>query len=133
MNLVLKGAPLSNHDSMTSSLNLDASVIQNVLQNKIIPMARDRVHITLLFSMVTYFVHFCATFNMVELIICYFKSLFVIKDPNFHRKPNLALKHLIARAIILDRLNFWLNMDQIVGFDPSHDLKVYTHNIQRSD
>lgn len=36
---------------------------------------------------------------MVELLFHYIKSLTIIKDPNFHTKPNLALGHIITLII----------------------------------
>lgn len=33
---------------------------------------------------------------MVNLLICYIDSLFIAMDPNYHKKPTLALGHLIS-------------------------------------
>lgn len=46
--------------------------------------------------MVTYFLHSETKFNVVDLLIRYIERIYIAHDPNYHRKANLALGHLIA-------------------------------------
>lgn len=72
------------------------------------------------FSTITYFVLSRATFNVAKLLIHYFGSFSVIRDPNFLRKPNLALGHLIAFI-----LEVKYNISYSVALD--HTLTLFTN------
>ncbi|PKU63489.1 hypothetical protein MA16_Dca019298 [Dendrobium catenatum] len=84
------------HVGETSSLVKDARTIQHVLCTSIIPKAEDRVHITPMLSLTTFFIMAWREFNATDLIIQYIDHLTTIWDPGHRRKPNLALGHLIA-------------------------------------
>lgn len=96
MNLILRCIAKPSHISTISFLIFDVRVIQHLMRNNIIPKLRDWVHIALLILNVIYFVTSSTYFNLVDPLICYIDSLSNIKYPNFLRKPNLALDHLIT-------------------------------------
>lgn len=85
MNLVLTGAYLPFHNSKTDTFILDVCVIQYVLRNNVIPKVGDKVHITLLLSVVTYFFLFHTQFDFADLLLHHIASLSIIWDPNFNR------------------------------------------------
>ncbi|PKU75898.1 hypothetical protein MA16_Dca005945 [Dendrobium catenatum] len=84
------------HVGETSSLVKDSRIIQHVLRTSIIPKAGDRVHITPLLSLTTFFIMAQREFNATDLIFRYIDHLKTIRDPGHRRKPNLTLGHLIA-------------------------------------
>lgn len=94
MNIILRGFQPSYHDSKVSTLVLNTCIIQHVLRNNIISKAGDRVHITILLFIVEYFFMINTYFNVENILIWYNKKLTIIRDPNFHRNPNLSLEHL---------------------------------------
>lgn len=67
-----------------------------MLKNNFISNVRDRIHVTPLIYVVTYFVLFYTQFNVVDILIQCIESLTNIRNLNFHKKPNLALSHLIT-------------------------------------
>lgn len=72
-------------------------VIQHMFsRNNIIPKDGDRVHVTPLQFAITYFSLSNTQLNVTDLLIQYIVILMIVRDLNFHRKPNLALGHLIA-------------------------------------
>ncbi|PKU71957.1 hypothetical protein MA16_Dca007321 [Dendrobium catenatum] len=84
------------HVGETSSLVKDARTIQHVLRTSIIPKTRDRIHITPLLSLTTFFIMARREFNAIDLLFRYIDHLTTIRDLGHRRKPNLALGHLIA-------------------------------------
>ncbi|KAL0927639.1 hypothetical protein M5K25_001832 [Dendrobium thyrsiflorum] len=94
-NQFLRNTPAPFHVSVTSSLGKDARIIQHVLQSSIIPKAGDRIHITPLLSLTTFYIMACREFNASDLFIRYIENLTTIRNPGHHRKPNLALGHII--------------------------------------
>lgn len=74
-------------------------VIQHMLRNIIILKAMDQVNITFIIFMITYFILMNTQFNVSHLLICSIKSFIIVRDPNFIKKPILALGHLIAYAL----------------------------------
>lgn len=69
---------------------------QHVLRNNVIPKARDQVHIIPLLSIVTYFAMASTHFNVVNVLIDYITNFIIVRDLDYHRKPNLALGHFFA-------------------------------------
>ncbi|PKU76036.1 hypothetical protein MA16_Dca021147 [Dendrobium catenatum] len=68
----------------------------HILRTSIIPKAGDRIHITPLLSLTTFYIMTNREFNTADLIFRYIDHLTTIRDPGHKRKPNLALGHLIA-------------------------------------
>ncbi|KAL0918971.1 hypothetical protein M5K25_011025 [Dendrobium thyrsiflorum] len=87
------------HVGVTSSLGKDARTIQHVLRSSVIPKAGDRIHITPLLSLTTFYIMANREFNASDLIICYIEHLTTIRDAGHRRKPNLALGHIISYAL----------------------------------
>ncbi|PKU82587.1 hypothetical protein MA16_Dca017520 [Dendrobium catenatum] len=87
------------HVGETSSLVKDARTIQHVLRTFIIPKAGDRIHITPLLSLTTFYIMAHREFNNADLIFGYIDLLTTIRDPGHKRKPNLALRHIIAYVL----------------------------------
>ncbi|PKU87404.1 hypothetical protein MA16_Dca008500 [Dendrobium catenatum] len=83
----------------TSSLLKDARTIQHVLRTSIILKARDRVHITPILSLTTFYILAHRKFNATYLIFHYIEHLITIRDPGHKRKPNLALGLLISYVL----------------------------------
>ncbi|KAL0918970.1 hypothetical protein M5K25_011024 [Dendrobium thyrsiflorum] len=98
-NQFLRNTAAPFHDCMTSSLGKDARTIQHVLRSSVIPKAGDWIHITPLLSLTTFYIMAHREFNASDLIIRYFENLTTIRDPRHHRKPNLALGHLISYVL----------------------------------
>ncbi|KAI0496422.1 hypothetical protein KFK09_022738 [Dendrobium nobile] len=65
----------------TSSLLKDARTIQHVLRTSIIPKAGDRVHITPLLSLTSFYILAHREFNAIDLIFRYIEHLTTICDP----------------------------------------------------
>ncbi|PKU83982.1 hypothetical protein MA16_Dca006457 [Dendrobium catenatum] len=87
------------HVGETSSLVKDARTIQHVLCTSIILKAGDRIHITPLLLLTTFYIMARREFNATDLIFRYMDHLITIRDPGHRRKPNLALGHLIAYVL----------------------------------
>ncbi|KAI0513543.1 hypothetical protein KFK09_009568 [Dendrobium nobile] len=87
------------HVGETSSLVKDARTIQHVLRTSIIPKAGDRIHITPLLSLTTFYIMAQREFNAANLLFRYIDHLTTIRDPGHKRKPNLALGHIIAYVL----------------------------------
>ncbi|KAH0470589.1 hypothetical protein IEQ34_000312 [Dendrobium chrysotoxum] len=87
------------HNNACSSLVKDAKIIQYVLRSSIISKDGDRIHISPLLSMTTYYIMAHRDFNATDLIFHYIEHLTSIRDPGHRRRPNLALGHLIAYAL----------------------------------
>ncbi|PKU83983.1 hypothetical protein MA16_Dca006458 [Dendrobium catenatum] len=87
------------HIGDTSSLVKDARTIQHVFRTSIIPKAGDRIHITPLLSLTTFYIITHREFNTTDLIFQYIDHLTTIHDPGHKRKPNLALGHIIAYVL----------------------------------
>ncbi|KAL0919770.1 hypothetical protein M5K25_011888 [Dendrobium thyrsiflorum] len=103
--LKIKLASTPFHNGFTSDLGKDARTIQHVLRSSVIPKARDRIHITPLLSFTTFYIMAQRKFNASDLIIRYIENLTTIRDPRHHRKPNLALGHLIS-YVLTTKYNF---------------------------
>ncbi|KAL0906011.1 hypothetical protein M5K25_024471 [Dendrobium thyrsiflorum] len=88
-----------SHNAFTSGLGKDARTIQHVLRCSVIPKAGDRIHITPLLSLTTFYIMAHRDFNASDLIIRYFENLTTIRDPRHHRRPNLALGHLVSYVL----------------------------------
>ncbi|KAI0502597.1 hypothetical protein KFK09_017551 [Dendrobium nobile] len=82
------------HVGETSSLVKDARIIQHVLRTSIIPKAGDRIHITPLLSLTTFYIMAQREFNSTDLLFRYIDHLTTIRDPGHKRKLNLALGHI---------------------------------------
>ncbi|KAL0926296.1 hypothetical protein M5K25_002513 [Dendrobium thyrsiflorum] len=65
----------------------------------IIPKAGDQIHITSILSLTTYYIIAHQDFTVVDLIIRYIEHLTSIRDSSHKRKPNLALRHIIAYVL----------------------------------
>ncbi|KAI0496364.1 hypothetical protein KFK09_022696 [Dendrobium nobile] len=87
------------HVGETSSLVKDARTIQHVLRTYVIPKAGDRIHITPLLSLTTFYIMDHREFNTADLLFRYIDHLITISDPGHKRKPNLALGHIIAYVL----------------------------------
>ncbi|KAL0927591.1 hypothetical protein M5K25_001776 [Dendrobium thyrsiflorum] len=96
VNQFLRNTAAPFHNDFTSGLGKDARTIQHVLRSLVIPKAGDRIHITPLLSLTTFYIMAHREFNASDLIIRYFENLTTIRDPRHHRKPNLALGHLVS-------------------------------------
>ncbi|KAH0461281.1 hypothetical protein IEQ34_008856 [Dendrobium chrysotoxum] len=59
----------------------------------------DRIHITPLLSMTTYYIMAHRNFNAIDLLFRYIEYLTSIRDPDHRRCPNLALGHIIAYVL----------------------------------
>lgn len=89
----------------------------HVLRNDIILKARDWVHITLHVFTITYFIMTSMPFIATNLLTSYIESLIIIRDPNTHRKPNLALGHLISYILLIKYdLSYPATLDHIPSF-----------------
>lgn len=70
MNIVLRVVTLSYHDSKTSTLILNACIIQHmVLRNNVILNARDHVHVSPLLYVIIYFILLHSQLNIIDLLI----------------------------------------------------------------
>ncbi|PKU63476.1 hypothetical protein MA16_Dca022127 [Dendrobium catenatum] len=99
------------------SLLKDARTIQHILHTSIIPKAGDRVHITPLLSLNTFYILSHKEFNATDMIFRYIEHLTTIRDPGHRRKHNLALGHLIA--YVLD----------VATHDPEFEILMMTKNV----
>ncbi|KAL0926328.1 hypothetical protein M5K25_002546 [Dendrobium thyrsiflorum] len=99
VNQFLRNTATLLHNGFTSGLGKDARTIQHVLRSSVIPKAGDRIHITPLLSLTTFYIMDHREFNTSDLIIRYFENLTTIRDPRHHRKPNLALGHLVSYVL----------------------------------
>ncbi|KAL0919025.1 hypothetical protein M5K25_011092 [Dendrobium thyrsiflorum] len=99
VNQFLRNTAAPFHNGFTSGLGKDARTIQHILRSLVIPKAGDRIHITPLLSLTTFYIIAHREFNASDLIIRYFENLTTIRDPIHHRKPNLALGHLVSYVL----------------------------------
>ncbi|PKU70236.1 hypothetical protein MA16_Dca011082 [Dendrobium catenatum] len=109
------------HVGETSSLLKDARTIQHVLRTSLIPKVGDRVHITPLLSLTTFYILAHREFNSTDMIFHYIEHLTTIRDTGHKRKPNLALGHIIAYV-----LESKYNLQYLVP--PNHPPPFYTNN-----
>ncbi|KAL0925413.1 hypothetical protein M5K25_003738 [Dendrobium thyrsiflorum] len=99
VNQFLRNTAAPSHNAFTSGLGKDAWTIQHVLRCSVIPKAGDRIHITPLLSLTTFYIMAHRDFNGSDLIIRYLENLTTIRDPRHHRRPNLALGHLVSYVL----------------------------------
>ncbi|KAL0927303.1 hypothetical protein M5K25_001465 [Dendrobium thyrsiflorum] len=104
-NHFLRNTPAPFHVGVTSSLGKDARTIQHVLRSSIIPKAGDRIHITPLLSLTTFYIMARREFNASDLLIRDIENLTTIRNPGYHRKPNIALGHIIS-YVLTTKYNF---------------------------
>ncbi|KAL0926263.1 hypothetical protein M5K25_002479 [Dendrobium thyrsiflorum] len=124
VNQFLRNTATPFHNGFTSGLGKDARTIQHVLRSSVIPKAGDRIHITPLLSLTTFYIMAHREFNASDLIIRYFKNLTTIRDPRHHRKPNLALGHLISYVLTIKyNLEF-----PSTSTSPTHHPKFFSNN-----
>lgn len=108
-----------------SSLILNTYIIQHMIRNNVISMDRDRVNITLLVYVMTYFVMFGTHSNPINLLICYIESLTIVKNPNFHRKHNLDLGHFISYILeVKYSIFFFIKFDHIHSHFTDHSFHI---------
>ncbi|KAI0488629.1 hypothetical protein KFK09_028468 [Dendrobium nobile] len=98
-NHFLRQTNVPYHVGETSSLVKDARIIQHVLRTSVIPKVGDRIHITPILSLTTFYIMAHREFNTADLIFRYIDHLTTIRDPGHKRKPNLALGHIIAYVL----------------------------------
>ncbi|KAL0921315.1 hypothetical protein M5K25_008376 [Dendrobium thyrsiflorum] len=99
VNQFIRNTVAPSHNAFTSGLEKDARTIQHVLRCSVIPKAGDRIHITPLLSLTTFYIMAHRDFNASDLIIRYIENLTTIRDPRHHRRPNLALGHLVSYVL----------------------------------
>ncbi|PKU80515.1 hypothetical protein MA16_Dca027219 [Dendrobium catenatum] len=87
------------HVGEASSLVKDAGTIQHILRTSIIPKVGDRIHITPLLSLTTFYIIAHRDFNATDLIFRYINNLTIIHDSGHKKKPNLALGHIISYVL----------------------------------
>lgn len=141
MNHVFRATPVPYNKPTTNSFVHDTRVIQHILKNNIIPKARDHILVTPLQSIVTFFVLSRTQLDVVHLLIHYIDSLYVARDSNYRKKPNLALGHLIFYILKVkynmsssSSLNYILTLLTDKSFHIFYDTKKrFSHNATRAE
>lgn len=87
-----------------SSLVLNVIVIQHILRYNVISKVGDKINITFLLFIVTYFIMTNTTFNISSLHIWYIKNFTIVRNPHSKRKHKMALGHLFL-YLVEDKYN----------------------------
>lgn len=93
---MIRESPITYQQLLVKGLVHDACAIHNVLKYNVILKVDDCINITPLLSVVTYFIMTNTTFNIIDLLIWHIENLTIARNPQFNKKHNLALGHMIV-------------------------------------